>query len=320
MKAICSDEALLNKFWDFCVRQLCREYSFSVKAFYTLDRELTLKERITKAQIKKEATYMSNAYWERCLMSDNYLEWRESDTARVVRWGDYKKKYKGTCSNKLIQSDILTDLELYRDLKMIARLDKLKAINKEQNYLDKETIQHLEKRRSEIKKEYFIQARLLFHRNRSKLYRAKKRLKEMIKSDTLVLFMTLTNSDKYFERSNYQSRLLYAKRLLKKYACDYMLNTDYGKENGREHFHSVACFRSKNDYKAFCEAYRTHTESAIYNRHFGKTNRDCIKGARYISCLTLEKLAFHSVKDTTKHSRLIYCSNPDFNKRGRLMA
>lgn len=327
-QSLCDFDLSIERLDSFNLKLILKDMKLS-RYDYVKARELDLKGWrciIDKSvlpkylQVKTELNHLNDIFYNVAFgfrREIRYLDWRSNSK---VKFGDYKHKHKNHfVRNKEIQNELLKDTELYRKMKKLIRYRKFKRINKTDCFTEQE-IKELEQTLKNTTNDYIEQAEHLFNRNKSILYKARKRIKLMLNSDCKCLFMTLTNSDDYFSKSNYEGRLRYVRRLLKKYANDFMINTDYGRQNGREHFHCVACFSSQNDYKEFCKAYKDHTKSAIYNRHFGKGNSDIFKGARYISALTNEKLAFHCVKDTTRQSRLIYCSQPLYNGRIKAMA
>lgn len=114
-------------------------------------------------------------------------------------------------------------------------------------------------------------------------------------------FVTLTFEDKYLD-SSLKTKKEYCKRFLSSFEMPYVANVDYGKINGRVHFHAViACPREELEKECnkwhygfqYCETCRTDVE-------------DEKKLAKYVS-----KLSAHALKETTKNSRLIYSRNFD---------
>lgn len=315
------NERVLERILNFNLKLLLRENDLS-QYDYRKAQDLDIKgwkSLIDKAvlskyeKVKNELSEIDNNFFNVYVLNNKqFIDWL-SNTKVSFGYYKHKKSRSSFIRDNAIQNEILTDLDLYRKLKKLVRYKKFCLIGKEDCFsLDERN--ELNALMIELGNKYIEQAKHLFDRNRCVLYKARKRIKQMLDSDCKCLFMTFTNSDLYLSNSSVDGRLTYVRRLLKKYAVDYMLNTDYGKENGREHFHCVACFRSKRDYKALCDAYKHHTNSAIRNRHFGKGNSDIFKGAKYISALTTEKLAFHCVKDTARRVRLVYCSQPDYKR------
>jgi hypothetical protein len=112
-------------------------------------------------------------------------------------------------------------------------------------------------------------------------------------------FITLTFEDKYLD-SSLKTKKEYCKRFLSSFEMPYVANVDYGKINGRVHFHAVIATPREeidaNPWKygfQYCESCRTDTD-------------DEKRLAKYVS-----KLSAHALKSTTKNSRLIYSRNFD---------
>lgn len=131
-------------------------------------------------------------------------------------------------------------------------------------------------------------------------YRAFKRIQNIVnKQDAISL--TFSFSDATLERTNENTRLQYIKRYLNAFACDYVLNKDYGKENKREHYHAIATPK----YKIFlCDAYK------LGNLEFKKIHKNGQYKAVNKSDKEIAKRFFnHATKDTTQHSKLIFARN-----------
>ena len=123
-----------------------------------------------------------------------------------------------------------------------------------------------------------------------------KRLKERISymlHNFDCAFLTLTFKDQVFQSSNYKTRRTYVARFLKELGAYYIANVDYGKKNGREHYHAiVGCVPDKLAWS------------------YGFSN---VKPICAIDCNTNDKLAKyitkltnHCIKETTKRYALLY--------------
>ena len=114
-----------------------------------------------------------------------------------------------------------------------------------------------------------------------------------------VIFLTFTFNDKTMIKTNQITRLRYVKHYLNKYACNYVLNVDYGKITQREHYHAIA----RPKYKEF-----------IFDewQQYGFLKGDIIGNAKRYKNINkslediAERLTEHATKESTKNSRIIY--------------
>ena len=106
------------------------------------------------------------------------------------------------------------------------------------------------------------------------------------------IFLTFTFTDEVLAKTNEDTRRQKVRRYLSSYNCEYVANIDFGKKNGREHYHAlIQC--NNVDYNAF--------DYGALNGERVRSTNDFAKLAKYIS-----KLTNHAIKDTAKGSRLIY--------------
>lgn len=122
-----------------------------------------------------------------------------------------------------------------------------------------------------------------------------KRLKDSINkmlSSGECIFLTLTFTDATLCKTTATTRRRYITRYLSLFNAPYIANKDFGKKNGREHYHAVIQ-APKIDYSLY-------TLGAINGQVVHKTSNP-VKLAKYIS-----KLTNHAIKETTKRSCIIY--------------
>lgn len=128
-------------------------------------------------------------------------------------------------------------------------------------------------------------------------YQRIKRLKGRI-SDLLqrgdCLFLTLTFNDSTLLNTTQKERRDLVLDFLKKTNADFIGNIDFGKEKEREHYH-VIINSCKVDYTLW------HANGAVKGEKVRLRGKTETKLARYI-----DKLALHSLKDTTYQNRLLY--------------
>ena len=114
-----------------------------------------------------------------------------------------------------------------------------------------------------------------------------------------VIFLTFTFNDKTMLKTNQKTRLRYVKHYLNKYACNYVLNIDYGKITQREHYHAIA----KPKYKEF--VFDKWTKYGFLKGEIIghiKRYKNINKSLDDIA----ERLTNHATKDTTRHNKIIY--------------
>lgn len=144
----------------------------------------------------------------------------------------------------------------------------------------------------------------------------KKRLRkriERIMSKGKAYFITLTFNDQTLLSTDANTRRTYATRLLKTISSDFVGNIDFGKQNGREHFHFVAYSTLLDDIKyKFTKKYGWICSDAVQLADWSKYGFYSIKscGSDKVDQQKLSwyisKLTNHAIKETTKRSALIF--------------
>ncbi len=116
-----------------------------------------------------------------------------------------------------------------------------------------------------------------------------------------VYFLTFTFNEKELEKSRDFSLLRkYVQRFLKKNFKNYVGNIDFGKENGRVHFHAVAC--------------ADYLDPQLW--HFGNLDYELVlvnSKSNELMAKYITKLVNHAIKNTTKRNSLIYCRLKNFS-------
>lgn len=116
------------------------------------------------------------------------------------------------------------------------------------------------------------------------------------------VFLTFTFDDDALHNVQAKYRRNAVTRWLKEHSVDYVANIDFGKVNGREHFHAVAYFDSVQDLTSW--KYGALNCKKVPPTDEGKAL------SKYVA-----KLGAHAVKDSTKRSALIYSrSNHEYGK------
>lgn len=126
-------------------------------------------------------------------------------------------------------------------------------------------------------------------------------------------FVTLTFTDETLSNTQPHIRRKYVRELIKTISNDYVGNIDYGKKNGREHYHVVLHTEQLQgiQYKYFrgsgysCDYALALDSWSKYGKYFikqcGNDESDSTALAKY-TC----KLTNHAIKETTKRNALIY--------------
>ena len=128
------------------------------------------------------------------------------------------------------------------------------------------------------------QANKLIKARREKARRVRKRIDDIMKNDAL--FLTFTFTDEILASTTFEKRKRYIKDWLGKLNCPYVANLDYGKKNGREHYHAVVGISSVD--------FDTYTFGNLYGEKI-RVGSNSIALSRYIV-----KLTAHCLKDTAR--------------------
>ena len=131
----------------------------------------------------------------------------------------------------------------------------------------------------------------IFDAQHHRSYRLRKRITTMIEKQCL--FLTLTFTDETLQNTNATTRRRYIVKFLSQFNVPSIANKDFGKENGREHYHSIIQI-DRIDYSLY-------DLGAINGIKVVVGNETDLRIAKYIA-----KLTNHAIKETTKQSRLIY--------------
>lgn len=133
---------------------------------------------------------------------------------------------------------------------------------------------------------------------RQRVKRCKLRIKGIV-FDGDAIFLTLTFNDEILASTSQETRRRYVTRLLKRYCSKYVANIDFGKENGREHYHAIVqC--DKENAEMVKKAWGKKCGFADF-RKVGSQEDDLAKTTKYIN-----KLNGHCFKDSNHMHRVIY--------------
>jgi len=121
--------------------------------------------------------------------------------------------------------------------------------------------------------------------------RLTKKIEKLITDYDEPVFITLTFNDSSLDFLSYDTRRKRVREWLKSQGSLYVANVDYGKENGREHYHAI--INKKVDPLTW--SYGSCNVKLIFNKN-------CKALAKYIN-----KLTNHALKDTANRgARIIY--------------
>jgi len=138
--------------------------------------------------------------------------------------------------------------------------------------------------------EEYLECERIFNSFRKRTSRLRKRIECML-SNSDCIFLTLTFTDDIFIKTSIDTRHRYVTRFLNLLNCDYVGNIDFGKLNGREHYHALVNCNLVN-----CNSWSYG--SINFKR---VVNKNSLAIAKYIA-----KLTNHAIKSTTKNSKIIY--------------
>ena len=137
--------------------------------------------------------------------------------------------------------------------------------------------------------EFLDECKRLFNAERARVGRLKKRIAYMLNYDCI--FLTFTFTDSVLNNCNQSTLRTYVVRTLKSFSDYYVANIDFGKKNGRLHYHGLVV-AEKVDYTIW--TYGSLNGKKVFNKNSSAL-------AKYIA-----KLSNHAIKETTKGSYIIY--------------
>ena len=106
------------------------------------------------------------------------------------------------------------------------------------------------------------------------------------------IFLTFTFTDNSLSKYNADYLCLCVKRFLNLYSSLYIANVDYGKENGRIHYHAIALTGHVN-FKGW--------KFGALNAERVHSVEDSLRISRYVA-----KIANHALKESTRRQSIIY--------------
>ena len=152
-----------------------------------------------------------------------------------------------------------------------------------------------------------------------KANRVRFKLSRMLHNNDTVVFLTLTFPDETLKNTSELTRRRYVTRYLSSFASDYVANVDYGKQNGREHYHAVANalapLNTWSKYGFVLSEFVKDPKTDCMTRNVPKRYKDLppeeqcrlmsIDDEKRISKY-IAKLSNHAIKETNRRSVLIY--------------
>ena len=123
-----------------------------------------------------------------------------------------------------------------------------------------------------------------------------KRLKDRIETMLLsgdCLFLSITWNNDFYNKHSFNTKKRYVKSFLSSLNCPYVANLDYGKKNGRLHYHAVVQTEYLNP--------KDWEFGNLDIQRIRNNNEDTERLSKYIA-----KLTNHAIKETTKRNSIIY--------------
>lgn len=115
-----------------------------------------------------------------------------------------------------------------------------------------------------------------------------------------VYFATLTFTDDVLASTSAETRRRYVTRALKSVSSRYMANIDFGKQNGREHYHTVFLADKIETLDNVWTYGFSNIKIVRLPNQDDTDDRTALRLSKYVA-----KISNHSVKETTHNSRLI---------------
>lgn len=187
--------------------------------------------------------------------------------------------------------------EIQRDVSIAINKDFYKLNVPFKVYYDGQTAcQIMDACRSSYGLKAWNEAEKINYATYKRVKRLSDRIQQMLSSGTC-LFLTLTFTDNVLFNTSQETRCRYVKRFLKSLNTTYIANIDFGKENGREHYHAIVRLDKISD-----------TQRQVYNKLCGAINFEKIHKSSNAKALAkyCAKLTNHAIKETTKRNAIIY--------------
>lgn len=168
----------------------------------------------------------------------------------------------------------------------------------------------------EYGEEYYKEALKINHSFYKRTNRLRERIHHILTTHETTCFLTLTFSDETLSKTSEKTRRQHVTRFLKAHNVEYVANIDYGKKNGREHYHAVIGSTAKLslwEKYGFIKSEYVHTPTLNkpIPKRYQEYNEDLQKLlmladnekrlSKYVS-----KLTNHAIKETTKRQCIIY--------------
>lgn len=128
---------------------------------------------------------------------------------------------------------------------------------------------------------------------------------------TEIYFITFTFTDETLQSTTSDTRKQYIRRVLSKFCEDYFGNIDYGKENGREHFHFIIVV--KTGVNPLSELIKLKELGAVLVKKWRTTKHRSEQDSLKATVNYTDKLAMHAVKDEN-NANIISMRGTDYHK------
>lgn len=198
---------------------------------------------------------------------------------------DYVKKSK-VLNNGLYEKYVKVHKAYYQDYS----LRKYGVVSGDM--LNLQVYQDIEQYNTRENLEDWCECARLYVSKHKKVSRLKKRVMSFLDKGNCI-FLTLTFTDNVLATTSDETRRVYVRRFLKEYCHEYVANIDFGKINGREHYHAIV--RADNIDNT------TWLYGSINFKRVPNCKDDIERLSKYVA-----KISNHALKVTNKRQCLIY--------------
>lgn len=211
---------------------------------------------------------------------------------------DYKLKAK-VIENGCVSHQRRLSLAQYKRYQAICIFEESGEIIPEFDELNAKCLVYHNELVSNYSQEEIKEAERVNNASYHRVKRLNDRIFQMLNNKNSI-FVTLTFAPDVLAKTSGETRKKYIKRYLKEQCIQYVANIDFGKKNGREHYHAVVI--PKND-KLDNKAYNYGSIDFERVRNYGESTLELTskKMAKYVA-----KLTNHAIKTTTHQNRIIY--------------
>lgn len=270
-----------------------------ILSLHTIRERAPVLDLITKDRKRKESTpildrvdVLSIALLSKCYKYTKYRGYMITNyelKKDLIKNGIYKIHKK--CSYVLYKNEKIDEAN-YKTIKHNYRFGESKELLEPYKigYITREFAFKVFDTYSEVEKKSLIQlANAEYHR----VKRLRNKIEYMAFAYDELIFITLTFRNDVLKNTSYETRRRYVARYLKNNCDFYIANVDYGKKKEREHYHGL--INKSIDPTFWIKNYGACKFLRVYKNDYAALSK-------YIT-----KFTNHTLKETTKFIRPIYC-------------